>query len=56
VADGIDLIVVVAMAIEGVLMAPVSPLLVAELLSAVAIYLFVLDQLKVVTFKHFTIR
>jgi H+-transporting ATPase len=52
----IDLIVVAAMAIQGVLMAPLNPLLVAELISAIAIYLLMLDQLKVGIFTRFMVR
>jgi len=51
-----DLAVVALMATRGVLMTPVSPLLLAELLCAVAIYLIILDQLKVLIFRHFRIR
>ena len=44
------------MATIGVLMTPVSPLLIAELLAAVAIYLLVLDQLKVLIFRRFEVH
>ena len=40
----------------GVLMTPVSPLLIAELLIAVAIYFLILDQFKVLIFRRFNIR
>jgi H+-transporting ATPase len=51
-----DLAIVVALAIGGVLMTPVSPLLIAGLLAAVAAYLVLLDQLKVALFRRFKIR
>ncbi|HUZ31734.1 MAG TPA: plasma-membrane proton-efflux P-type ATPase [Xanthobacteraceae bacterium] len=51
-----DLAVVTAMATIGILMAPVNPLLIAELLAAVAIYLVILDQFKVLIFRSFKIR
>ncbi len=51
-----DLAVVALMATWGVLMTPVSPLLLAALLCAVAIYLIILDQLKVIIFRRFKIR
>ncbi len=51
-----DLAVVALMATAGVLMTPVDPLLLAELLTAVAIYLVILDQLKVLIFRRFDIR
>jgi len=51
-----DLAAVAAMATIGVLMAPVNPLLIAELLAAVAIYLLILDQFKVLVFSSFKIR
>ena len=52
----IDLAVVVLMATIGVLMTPVSPLLIAALLAAITVYLLVLDQLKVLIFRRFEIR
>lgn len=52
----VDLAVVATMATMGVLMAPVNPLLIAGLLVAVAIYLLMLDQLKVLIFRRFEIR
>lgn len=51
-----DLAVVAFMATRGVLMIPVSPTLVGELLVVVAAYLLVLDQLKVHIFRKFKIR
>ena len=51
-----DLVVVSAMATEGVLMAPVNPLLIAELMGAVATYLLMLDQLKVVILRRLNVR
>ena len=51
-----DLVVVTLMATKGVLMTPVSLTLLAELLCAVAIYLIILDQLKVLIFRRFRIR
>jgi H+-transporting ATPase len=50
-----DLAVVAFLATEGILMAPVSLPLIAELLCVVAVYLLVLDQLKVVIFRRFKI-
>jgi H+-transporting ATPase len=47
-----DLAVVVFMATRGVLMAPVSPWLLAALLGVAGAYLFVLDLLKVRLFRH----
>jgi hypothetical protein len=37
-------------------MTPISPLLIAGLLVAVALYLLILDQLKVPIFRRFAIR
>jgi hypothetical protein len=37
-------------------MTPISPLLIAGLLVAVALYLLILDQLKVLIFRRFAIR
>jgi H+-transporting ATPase len=51
-----DIVVVAAMATNGVLMAPLRPPLVAGLLAAAAAYLLVLDQLKVLIFRRFDIR
>ena len=51
-----DLTVVALMATIGVLMTPVSPLLIAGLLGAVALYLLILDRFKVLIFRRFTIR
>jgi H+-transporting ATPase len=51
-----DLAVVALMATFGVLMTPVSPILIAELLAVVAVYLLILDQLKVLIFRRFKIH
>ena len=51
-----DLAVVTLMATKGVLMTPVSPLLIAELLAGVAIFLLVLDQFKVLLFRRLEIH
>ncbi len=51
-----DLAVVGLMATNGVLMTPVKPLLIVELLTAVAIYLLIIDQFKVLLFQRFKIR
>jgi H+-transporting ATPase len=51
-----DLAVVALMATRGVLMAPVSPLLIVGLLASVGIYLVILDQFKVLIFRHFNIH
>ena len=51
-----DLAVVALMATIGVLITPVSPLLIAGLLAAVALYLLILDRFKVLIFRRFTIR
>jgi hypothetical protein len=37
-------------------MRPISPLLIAGLLAAVALYLLILDQLRVLIFRRFAIR
>lgn len=50
-----DLAVVALIATVGLLMAPVKPLLIAELLAAVQ-YLLILDQFKVLIFRRFKIR
>jgi H+-transporting ATPase len=50
-----DLAAVTLMAAFGVLMTPVSGLLIAELLAIVAVYLLILDQLKVLIFRRFRI-
>lgn len=42
----VDLAVVVLLATKRILMAPVSPLLIAALLAMFVIYLLVIDQLK----------
>ena len=51
-----DLSVVTLMATVGVLMTPISPLLVVALLAAIAVYLFILDQFKVLVFRRFKVR
>lgn len=51
-----DLTVVATMATAGILMAPVSLSLVAELIAIVAIYLLILDYIKVLVFRRFKIR
>jgi H+-transporting ATPase len=51
-----DLAIVVLMATIGILMTPVSTLLIAALLAAVAVYLVILDQLKVLIFQRFDVR
>ncbi len=51
-----DLVVVALMATTGVLMAPISPVLIAELLAAVVIYLLRVDQVKVVIFRRFGVH
>jgi H+-transporting ATPase len=51
-----DLVVVTAMAVAGVLMAPVSFNLIALLLAVVAAYLLVLDQLKVLMFRRLLVK
>jgi H+-transporting ATPase len=50
-----DLVVVTLMATVGMLMTPVNPWLIAELLAAVAIYLLILDQFKVLIFRRFKV-
>jgi H+-transporting ATPase len=51
-----DLAVVTLLATKGILMTPVSPLLIAELLAVVAVYLLIIDQLKVLIFRRFKIH
>ena len=51
----VDLVVVTTLATTGVLMTPVSPQLIALLLAVVAVYLFFLDQLKVILFRIFSV-
>ena len=51
-----DLAIVVLMSTRGVLMAPVSPFILVELLASVAIYLIILDQFKILIFRRFKIR
>ena len=52
----IDVAVVSGMAIGGVLMAPVSPALVAGLLFVVPLYLLLVDRAKVRLFRRFEVR
>jgi H+-transporting ATPase len=52
----VDLAVVVLLATKGILMAPVSPLLIAALLGTVVIYLLVIDQLKVPIFRRLEVH
>lgn len=52
----IDLVVVTAMATAGILMSPVSPTLIALVLAVVALYLLILDQLKVQVFRRLAIQ
>jgi H+-transporting ATPase len=51
-----DLAIVVLMATIGILMTPVSTLLIAALLAAVVVYLVILDQLKVFVFQRFDVH
>jgi H+-transporting ATPase len=51
----IDLTVVVLLATKGILMALVSPPLIAALLATVVVYLLVIDQLKVPIFRRFEV-
>lgn len=52
----VDLLVVAAMATAGILMAPISPTLIVALLAVVAVYLLVLDQLKVQVFRRLAVE
>lgn len=52
----IDLAVVTAMAVTGVLMTPVGIALIAPLLLAIAGYLLVLDQLKALLFRRLVVQ
>ncbi|MDE2353318.1 MAG: HAD-IC family P-type ATPase, partial [Alphaproteobacteria bacterium] len=52
----IDLAVVSTMASTGILMAPVSFKLILALLAVVAVYLFMLDQLKVQMFRRLAVQ
>ncbi len=52
----IDILVVAVMATTGILMTPVGVALVGLLLAAVAAYLLVLDQLKVLIFRRLTVQ
>ncbi|MDE2301835.1 MAG: plasma-membrane proton-efflux P-type ATPase [Sphingomonadales bacterium] len=51
-----DLVVVAAMATTGILMAPVSGRLIALLLAVVAVYLLILDQMKVGMFRRLAVH
>ncbi len=51
-----DLVVVTAMAAMGILMAPVSLRLIVPLLLVVAVYLFILDHLKVRIFRRLAVK
>jgi len=55
-SSAIDLVIVIAMATTGVLMAPVNLSLIFLLLAAAAAYLFVLDQLKVQVFHRLAMK
>ncbi len=50
-----DLVIVAAMATTGILMAPVGAALIAVLLAVVAVYLLVLDAMKVQLFRRMTV-
>lgn len=50
-----DILVVSLMAIFGILMAPISPLLIGGLLLVVIVYLVLVDYLKVHIFRYFSI-
>ena len=52
----IDLAVVIFMATKGVLMAPVSPVLITWLLVVVVLYLLVVDQFKALIFRRFKVH
>ena len=52
-SSGADLFVVSFLAIRGILMAPLSPVIVGSLLLAVLIYLSIVDNMKVVIFGRF---
>ena len=51
-----DLAVVTVLATRGLLMAPLAPPLIAAVLGAVAVYLLILDQIKVLVFRRLSIR
>ena len=51
-----DLAVVILMATKGVLMEPVSPVLITWLLIVIVAYLLVVDQLKVLIFRRFKVH
>ena len=55
-ASVIDIIVVSVLATQGILMAALSPALIAGLLAAVLIYLALLDLVKVRLFRHFELQ
>lgn len=52
----VDLMVVTAMAVAGILMTPVSLTLIVLLLVVIAVYLIVLDQLKVQVFRRLAVK
>ena len=52
----VDLVVVATLATTGVLMTPVSPELIVLLLVVVAVYLLILDQLKVRMFRRLAVQ
>lgn len=52
-SSGADPAVVSLLATKGLLMAPLSPVIVAGLLLAIVVYLFVVDNLKVTIFRRF---
>ena len=52
VASAADIVIVSALAVHGVLMAAVSPVLVAGLMATVAVYLTVLDFAKIRLFRR----
>ena len=51
-----DLVVVIAMAVFGILMAPISLALIFPLLAIVAVYLLMLDRLKVRVFRRVAVE
>lgn len=55
-ASMIDMVAVSALAVNGVLMAALSPALVAELLAVVLIYLILLDFVKARLFRYFDLQ
>jgi H+-transporting ATPase len=52
-SSGVDLAVVSLLAIRGILMAPLAPMIIAGLLVTVVLYLFVVDYLKIAIFQRF---